>query len=236
MTALCQPDGNRPEWPLFIRWALQEQLHREQHTEREYAGKQLLISRTDHDYENATGEKRAAYGLHQNAHQTSSGCITIGDERYWLLSYEVPNQDNSRMRRADLVGLNRTGGLVVFECKLERNPYAPLAAVLEGLDYLACLTCQTNFVRLQGDFWLLGLTAPEDFKGIEPTRQACHEVIVLAPKGYYELYTRSNRGSGWRDLARTRTQNWESVRIAFAETEVDGDGFFSQELRWCDPD
>ncbi|MCX7411246.1 MAG: hypothetical protein NTZ32_24480 [Planctomycetales bacterium] len=236
MTTLCQPDGDRPEWPLLVRWALQEHLHREQSIHREYAGQNLLICRTDDDYMRATGEKRAARGLYHRSHELSSGCITIGDERYWLLSYEVPNQDHYRMRRADLVGMNLKGGLVVFECKLGQNRYAPLASVLEGLDYLACLTNPTNFTRLQGEFWSLGLTAPDGFAEVEPSMDACHEVVVLAPRGYYGLYDRSNRGNGWRDFANTRTRNWESVRIAFAESEIDADGFFSRQLQWVQPE
>jgi hypothetical protein len=91
----------------------------------------------------------------------------------------------------------------VFEGKLSDNSYGPFAAVLEGLDYLVCLTSGSNFAKIQNGFtrWTSKstVTVPDVFRGVSPSAPARHEVIVLAPVDYYGLYSRSVRGSasGW---------------------------------------
>lgn len=236
MTDLCQPDGDRPEWPLLLHWMLQEQFEREQAIDRTYGGERILISRVHHDYEKASGEKRATYGLYHKCLREASGCLSIGGERFWLLSYEVPNQDHLRMQRADLLGLTKTGGLVVFECKLGPNRYAPIASLLEGLDYLASLTSKSNFSRLQAEFPLLRTSVgvvPEGFENVEPTPGACHEVIVLAPSAYYGTYDRSRRGMNRGGLGNLRSRS-STLRFGFAESEPDSDGFFSTNVSWSE--
>jgi hypothetical protein len=88
---------------------------------------------------------------------------------------------------------------------LADNSYGPFAAVLEGLDYLACLTSAANLAKIQAGFerWLskTTTTVPDEFQGVSPSATARHEVIVLAPGDYYGLYSRSVRGSGWQSLA-----------------------------------
>ena len=224
MTDLCKPDGDRPEWPLLMQWMLQEQLEREQSVERTYDGKRILIPRHDHDYLNAKdGEKRATYGLYHNCLRETSGCLSIGDERYWLLSYEVPNQDSRKMQRADLLGLTVSGGLVVFECKL-KNSYAPISSLLEGLDYLAALTSGPNFQRLQDEFQHLLSSVgkiPDGFEDVRPRREACHEVVVLAPSEYYETYDRSGRGTKRCGLGGLRNRS-RTLRFGFATSNLEG--------------
>jgi hypothetical protein len=130
--------------------------------------------------------------------------------------------------------MSRDGGLVVFEGKLADNSYPPLSAVLEGLDYLACLTSEPNFVRLQEDFWDLAEKVgkcPDGFNRIEPTRSARHTVVVTAPQEYYERYNRSRRGQGWKDLALAGAET-TSPTIRFATAEVQPDGSFSNEVTW----
>ena len=234
MNQLLQPDGDRPEWPLLLQLMLEDELGRQQAIDRAYAGKRILIPRDDHEYSSATGEKRAVYGLYHRCLERASGCLTIGQEDYWLLSYEVPNQGKERMRRADLVGISRSGGLVVFEGKLADNPYPPVSAVLEGLDYLACLTSEPNFVNLQEDFQSFPENlrkCPEGFERIEPTRNAEHTVVVLAPRGYYEKYSRSKHGLGWKDMA-SAEPGTASLRIRFATAELEPDGSFSDDVTW----
>ena len=198
-------------------------------------GRRILIPRDDHEYSSATGEKRAVYGLYHRCQERDSGRLAIGQEDYWLLSYEVPNQGNERMRRADLVGISRSGGLVVFEGKLADNSYPPFSAVLEGLDYLACLTSEPNFGKLQEDFQNLTepvKNCPEGFGQIEPTRSAQHTVVVLAPQEYYERYSRSKRGRGWKDMALAEPGT-ASLRIQFASAELESDGSFSDDVSWA---
>lgn len=234
MNQLLQPEGDRPEWPLLLQLMLGEELERQQAVDRTYAGKRILIPRDDHEYSSATGEKRAVYGLYHQCLERTSGRLTIGQDDYWLLSYEVPNQGNERMRRADLVGISQSGGLVVFEGKLANNPYPPVSAVLEGLDYLACLTSEPNFVKLQDDFQNFPENVrkcPEGFDRIEPTRSAEHTVVVLAPREYYEKYSRSRRGKGWKDMALAEPGT-ASLRTRFATSELEPDGSFSDEAAW----
>lgn len=234
MTRLCQPEGDRPEWPVLLCSMLEAELARQQVIARTYAGQKLLVPRAQHDYLAATGEKRAIYGLYHRCLKEADGCLTIGDDRYWLLSYEVPNQDNYQMRRADLLGLTDKGGLTVFEAKLGDNTCAPIAAVLEGIDHLACLTSEPNFLRLQQDFWELREAmehVPPGFEDVEPTGTAQHSVIVLAPEDYYGLYCRSGRGRGWQDLAATPWRS-NTLRIQLAVAEVDPDGSFQRDIHW----
>lgn len=236
MSDLCKPDGDRPEWPLLFQWMLQEQLEREQAVDRIYGGERILIPRIDHDYKQATGEKRATYGLYHKCLHETSGCLNIGGELFWLLSYEVPNQDLHRMQRADLLGLTASGGLAVFECKLGHNRYAPISSLLEGLDYLASLTSNSNFDRLQAEFAHLRDSVgkiPAGFENVQPSRGACHEVIVLAPSAYYETYDRSGRGTKRCGLGGLRDRS-STLRFGFATSEPDSDEFFSTNVTWTD--
>ena len=234
MTRLCQPEGNRPEWPVLLSSMLEAELLRQQEEPRTYAGATILIPRTGHDYQAASGEKRAVYGLYHRCLAETGGCLTIGKSHYWLLSYEVPNQESYRMRRADLIGLTPEGGLVVFECKLGNNRYGPFAAILEGLDYLACLTSEPNFVRVQDDYWNLRetLPIPDAFRAVKPTRTAQHQIIVLAPPEYYRLYDDSMRGKGWRDMA-SNSFHSQTLQISFAVADLDPDEFYCRTINWC---
>src|SRR5207249_10230376 len=138
---------------------------------------------------------------------------------YWLLGYEWPNQGSEAGRRADLVGLTPQGGLAVFECKVV-NRDTPFTAVLEGLDYLTCLTSEPNFQKIQSSFaeWTRkpGKIVPEGFVDVRPDRTQEHEVIVLAPKEYFGTYCRTDRGHGW-DRCNDVAGNPGLVKIRFAQ-------------------
>jgi len=236
MTQLCQPRGDQPEWPTMMVRMLEEEFVRQRAVDRRYAGQKVFIDRDDHDPLKATvPEKRAVYGLYHLCRKQAGRCLRIGEDPFWLLGYEWPNQGSYRKRCADLVGLTPDGGLVVFECKLDRNSYAPLAAVFEGLDYLSCLTGEHNFERLAAGFWewhekLTEEDIPEGFRECEPDYSAQHSVVVLAPQGYYELYTRSQRGQGWRDLAAMRANPGPNLGIGFALSD-----FSTPTAQWVEP-
>ncbi len=224
MLELCRPRGDEPEWPWVLCQLLEGEFLRQQQVDSEYTGRQVFIDRDNHDIANATSpERRAVYTLYHLCREQASRCLRVGDETYWLLGYEWPNQGNRRMSRADLVGLKRDGGLVVFECKLQNNRYAPVAAILEGLDYLACLTREQNFDRLHEGFWAWrdqeGFQIPDGFLDSEPDRAAKHAVILLAPQGYYDLYTRSQRGLGWQSLARVGRCSCDKLELGFAVSD-----------------
>jgi hypothetical protein len=242
MDMLCTSDADcpdRPEWPVLLRKMLHEELVREQKIDRPYTGKRILIPRLDHpSWRDASGEKRATYGLYHKCVQESNGLLTIGTDHYWLLSYEVPNQGNDRYRRADLLGLTKEGGLRVFESKLPENGTAPLAALLEGLDYLACLTGSQNFETCLRDFDELRagstpIPLPDGFDSVRPMQAAQHGVIVLGPGDYFRKYSRSRRGFGWKDIAEAGRRTSYCVELSFAVSEVDSDGFFSPDVKWA---
>ena len=237
MTQLCEPAGDRPEWPLVFQWTMQEQLRREQEVARTYDGSRILIPRSNRSIDQIKKpENRAVYGLYHECLAETDGCLTIDEDKYWLISYEVPSQENRKGQRADLLGLTTSGGLVIFEGKLGANRYTPIAALLEGLDYLACLTSRPNFVRVRKEFSSLKTeigVIPKRFDDIEPTADACHEVIVLAPLEYYRKYDSSGRGTGWQSLSILHDLPG-SVRLGFAVSEPDSDGFFSRQVHWCD--
>ena len=240
MTELNQPAGNRiprPEWPRLLQMVFDGQLNEEQGIDRAYAGPRILIPRHTHLRQAAAGsERRAVYGLYRNCFAEEDGRLTIGGEQYWLLSYEVPTQDNRPKQKADLVGLSSTGGIVVFEAKLGGNSYGPVASLLEGLDYLACLICDPNYRRIQEEIPLLIEElerVPEGFEDVEPDRSKTCEVILLAPPDYYEKYSRSARGSGWKDLASAKSDD-KSIRCRMAVSDVDSDGSFGRHVQWCE--
>ena len=112
------------------------------------------------------------------------------------------------------------GGLVVFEAKLARNSYAPVCSLLEGLDYLAGLTCPTNFAKLQGEIGMLG-DPPSRFREVKLNRNARHSVVLLAEQDYfYSTHERSSRGKGWRQLARIRPEEDNcTIALRFAVTD-----------------
>jgi hypothetical protein len=129
------------------------------------------------------------------------------------------------MRRADLVALNASGGLVVFECKLESNSDDPVTALLEGLDYLACLTSPPNFAKITDGYsrWITepNRNLPARFRDVAPRIDSQHEVVVMAPAGYFEKFTRSRRGDGWKLLADLAPIEGDPVRLRFAQSEFD---------------
>lgn len=237
MKGLSKDNGERAEWAILLRWMLEAEFQDQQKIDRRYTGKKILIDRTSHRFEDATvPEKRAVYGLFHHCQKESDGCLLIDDVPVWLLTYETPNQASSTGRRADLVGLTKDGGLVVFEGKLGKNSYPPISAVLEGLDYLSCLMSDSNFKKLILDFRELKkkLPVPEGFEKIEPKRSACPMVIVLADSVYFDFYDKSKRGPGWREMLKYgKRKTSVSIRFAIAKLDSkDSQKSFSTEVSW----
>lgn len=237
MNRLAADKGARSEWPLLLSWMLESEYERQRQIDHPYTGPRILIDRTCHDYDVKMPEKRAMYGLYHRCLQETKGCLRIGDMPVWLLSYEMPNQADEAGRRADLVGLTQEGGLVVFEGKLGQNSYPPISAILEGLDYLSCLTSTRTFDRLISEFAELkpSLPVPEGFEGVGPERSAQPTVIVLADSVYFDFYDRSKRGPGWREMLRYCHRKMETpISIRFAMAKLDVDRFFAPEVSWLD--
>lgn len=221
--------GDRSEWPVILWELLASTFRCEQAIDRNYTGGGVFIDRDAHaTIPSPDSERAAVYGLYRRCHGLggtagSSGCLTVGNEAYWLLGYEWPNQSSEAGRRADLVGLTTGGGLVVFECKKASNGLGPLGGAVQGLDYLACLTSAANFqrVRIGFDAWRdkPGREVPERFRGKAPDPLARHEVIVLGEPGYWGRYGRSGRGVGWEAFARVSGSGTPAVRFAMCDFE-----------------
>lgn len=223
--------SDAPDWPIVLIHLLKQEFNRPRRVS--YAGKHVLIDKDDVDHTTAVSpEKAKTRLLFKTCREEEAGCLAIGDECFWLLSYEVPNFGRKSKQCADLLGISTTGGLVVFECKLE-NPYAPITSVIEGLDYLACLTAEPNMSQLQREFkkWRdkPGQIVPQGFESVSPQSSACHEVVVLASAEYFEHYRyypnrsrNTQRGSGWTDFAAACENQEGSPRIRFAQTDFAG--------------
>lgn len=232
MGYLTSPRGAEPEWPWLLRQMLAAEYARQRSLGFCYAGEVFKDRDGDYPHTAVLPEKRAVKDLYHGCRLNAGRVFRIGEEPYWLLGYEWPNQggDREKGQRADLVGLNATGGLVVFECKLE-NRYGPLASILEGLDYLSCLTSEPNFAKIAEGFrrWVSkpGFVRPEAFGSITPSRDSLHEVIVLASAAYYSQYRTSPRGAGWEKLAALPPSPSAGLSIRFAESD-----FASSQGQW----
>jgi len=222
MDHLHSQTGDAPQWP----WLFHEMVAREYRRERDrgvsYSG-DIFKDRDDDRSVALKPEPKSVRELYQLCKNNARGCLTIDRSAYWLLGWEWPNQGSERGRRADLVGLNVQGGLTVFECKLEGNSETPFTALLQGLDYLACLTSEPSMLKIQQGFdaWKAkpDVIPPERFEQCEPNSDAVSEVIVMAPSGYYDQHCRSRRGEGWNTLAdHTRTEaNMLAMRFAVTD-------------------
>ena len=123
--------------------------------------------------------------------------------------------------------------LVVFECKAEGNPDSPLAAVLEGLDYLGHLAIPANIASLKEGFgvWLkksrnedVLLKVPGEFRDATIKPEARHAVIVLAPQEYFSFHMQDvkKKSQDWHLLSdRARPETVSSVDLDFAISDFE---------------
>src|SRR5437763_56033 len=113
MTHLTSARGGEPEWPWLLRELLVAEFGRQRTSGDCYAG-EVVLPRFDSDpSRTAKQEPRAVKDLLACCRSANGGVFRIGDEAYWLLGYEWPNEGSQRRKCADLVGLNPRGGLVV---------------------------------------------------------------------------------------------------------------------------
>ncbi len=227
---LGNTNGHTPHWPIVLRQLMLADFHRQQPDLAPYESV-VPIRRIDTSWENvAVPEEQGTRRLYKTCEDDVQSVLTIGDDRFLLLGWQWPNQGSERMRRADLVGLNEAGGLVVFECKGPDNNDSPFMALLEGLDYLVHLTLEQNFQQIAQDYEARRTEAtvdrpfpPDSFVTTSPKLSACHEVIVLAPKGYFETHSRSGktggRGHGWREFTGTVSHGSLTLQLRFAATD-----------------
>jgi hypothetical protein len=164
----------------------------------------VLFDRSQHRHPEAISERTRVSQLFHSCREQSKQTLQVGEKLIWLLSFNVPNQNNG-MRAADLVGMDNKGGIVVFECKCSNNDDPPLTALLEGLDYLSHLCRESVANRLSQDFQSLldggTIQPPSGFERVSPTCEQRPTIVVLGDKGYFDRYCRSNRGTGWDEVA-----------------------------------
>lgn len=219
--------GNQPLWPWLMGAMLDAEFQR-QREQRDSYQEDVFKDRDDTQPQDGDTERRLVATLYHRCRQNSNGIIRLNDEEIWLLGYEWPTQGGDREKgcRADLVGVNSLGGLVVFECKRSDNSDPPLTAVVEGLDYLACLLRGDNFQKIIAGFdaWRMkpGKIIPAGFEAVGPNSVERPMLVVLAPELYFVgRYTRSKRGEGWADLAELANDVIPSVRLGFASCDFE---------------
>jgi hypothetical protein len=215
--------GSQPLWPRLLGAALDAEFLIQRELETGYSGK-VFINRDNHPLEDGEREERLVGRLYRSA-RSGDGCISIDGERIWLLGYQWPTQGGyaEKGRRADLIGMSVSGSLVVLEAKAA-NGDAPLIAVLEGLDYLACLLRRKNFEQIATGFqeWrsVAGRVIPIGFEHVVPIREARPSLIIVAPEAYFAgRHARSIRSRDWPYLAKIGETWIPSVHLAFAATD-----------------
>lgn len=230
--------GDAAHWTVILQSLFEHHLQQERKIDRVYEGQSILIDRREHGESAVSPENKLVYGLFRNLWKDETGpqLITIGQDVYFPLSCQVPNQGSHRGRRIDLLAMTQAGSLAVFEFKVAENQSdTVLAAVLEALDYLACLLGAGNMQRISDEFGKLKhyrLGPDHSFCSVHPNEAAVPEVIVVAPKLYYEAASRSPRGTSGEWLRNSTAANESDVvRIRFAVTEVENDRF-TQKMTW----
>jgi hypothetical protein len=213
--------GNRPLWPALLGAALDAEFQRQVRSDACYA-RDVFKNRDNHSLEDGEREERLVARLYRAAHAID-GCVTVNGERIWLLGYQWPTQGGAREkgRRADLVGITPEGGLVVFEAKVATGA-APLIAIIEGLDYLACLLRPRNFDKILNGFdqWKPSKRVPVGFEESLPDRHCRPTLIVTAPLTYFTgRQARGIRGRDWPQLADIGDTIMPSVRLMLAATD-----------------
>ncbi len=216
--------GHRPLWPVLLGSALDAEFKRQIAIDDGYK-KEVFIDRDKHPLEEGEREERQVVQLFRACHLASEGCVVLDGQPVWLLGFQWPNQGGAgqKGRRADLVGLTRDGGLVVFEAKVAGGD-APLIALTEGLDYLACLLREKNFAKIIAGYgrWRdrPGSVVPVGFESTVPQRTIRPTLVIMAPERYYrDRHSRSIRSKDWPFLMAVSETMMPSVRIRFAMTD-----------------
>ncbi len=215
--------GARPLWPVLLGAALDAEFQRQRQIDDCYKG-EVFKNRDKHLLDDGEREERLVARLYRSA-LDSDGCVQLKGESIWLLGFQWPTQGSAgeKSRRADLVGITSSGGLVVFEAK-RSNGDPPLIAIAEGLDYLSCLMRRQNFNKIVAGFqkWkrTRSFPIPKGFEETVPNSGVRPSLVVLAPEAYFlGRHARGIRGKDWPHLAAVGDSIIPSVRLAFAATD-----------------
>lgn len=198
------PEGNSPVWPGVFLTLLDETFAGQAGEKSGYPGPEVIINRRDHELNDGPGERPRVQQRYHFCREKSAEVMTIDNEAVWLLGFEIPNQSD-RMQRADLVGLKTDGSLVVFEYKeasAGRNSH-PLFALIEGLDYLACLHRGPNVEAVQRGIAALKTGhCPDGFEEVSFSPDIRPSVYVAGSQEYWDssFADTNSRQHGWREL------------------------------------
>lgn len=215
--------GPHPQWPALIGITFDQVFQNQRSIPEGYQG-EVFKDRDNDTPHKRQDEKWLVKTLYLQCLTHHQGLLKLGDEEILLLGWEWPTQggDAEKKRCADLVGITKEGALVVFECKDEGNPFPPLTALLEGLDYLACLMRTSNFQKILNGFdkWKdkkdkSDKKLPDNFKDVVPSPDANPMLVVMAPQGYFDNWDENVRGSGWRNLISNHRKFMSQVRVEF---------------------
>lgn len=121
----------------------------------------------------------------------------------------------------------------MFEAKVAKGN-APLIALAEGLDYLACLYRVGNFTMIRSGFesWIAtrNYPIPDGFTGVVPNASIRPTLVILAPEAYFTgQHARSPRSKDWPYLAAVGHLFIPSVGVKFAATD------FQSTTLWVPP-
>lgn len=214
---------HRPLWPVLLGAALDSEFQRQRSIADCYQG-DVFKNRDEHPLDEGEKEERQVAQLYRSA-LIADGCLLLGSQRIWLLGFQWPTQGGVREkgRRADLIGMTSNGALVLFEAK-RSDGEAPLIAIAEGLDYLACLLRDGNFEKILSGFakWSASRphAIPKGFTGVVPDSDVRPMLVVLAPEAYFTgRHSRSIRSKDWPLLASVGDSFIPSVCVNFATTD-----------------
>jgi len=220
---LLEVRGSQPLWPILLGASLDGEFLRQIEIDHGYSS-HVFIDRDNHPLEDGEREEKQVARLYRSAN-ANDGYVVLEDERIWLLGYQWPTQGGSaeKSRRADLIGMKTDGSLVVFEAKVATGN-APQIALMEGLDYLACLLRPKNFDNILTGFdaWKKkpDKKIPTGFEQIVPQRSVRPTLVVLAPEAYFTgRHSRSIRSRDWPYLSAVGGTMMKSVRLDFATTD-----------------
>jgi hypothetical protein len=230
--AKLRKNEHDPDCPYRLYQAIHEEYLREREICRRYES-EVFINRDEYvknhkSYESMkntpwSDEKKTCFAIYDYCHNYSGshGILNVNGQPHWLVGVEWPTQggNQEKGRKADLVGIRTDGGLAVFEAKRTKNNDWPLTALMEGLDYLSCLTCPSNYAIIEREFkvWFEikkdQRSIPPGFETTTLSRDSTQAVILLAPSRYYNEHwdyplIRKLRG----DMG-----NWKSPKSVYIE-------------------
>ena len=212
----------------MTKTSLLEEVFRTQRAKAEaHAGRAVLIDRSNWPYVDGDNEDNRSLQRFERCFRKRQLLMT-DDAPVWLLTFQAPNQNyddgrGNQNQRADLVGLRQDGTLVVFEAKAAGNQTdTPFKAVVQGLDYLACLMRRSNVENMSVDLETIRAAGgcPDGFADVKIDPRQRPVLAVIAPDTYWTWFAGQPElgGSGWQHLP---SQSSDEFELQFLSGEFD---------------